>query len=176
MLRRIVILAVLLVSTAAPAFGHGEEITTDPEDGARLDAPPSEVGVALTEPPARGSTIRVLDGCGDDVVGRVSIAGPEMVARIRGGQPGRWRVRWAAISAVDGHPTQGRFSFRVAGESDCAAEPEPDPATSTPSSPEEPAEGDGEEDGSSGVPVGVAAAVALGIVALAIVARRSGSG
>ena len=187
--RAAVALALALAAAAAPAWAHGEKIRTDPDDGDTLPRPPRRVSVTLTEPPTREAVFEVTDGCGDAVVAEIAIDGEELEARIGGGSPGRWHARYRVISAVDGHPTDGRWHFSVDGERDCgdgdghgdgdgdgtddgddvAESPGPEPTVVSRGD-----DGDGEgEDG--GVPVVALTAGAVGLVALALVARRFGA-
>lgn len=134
-------IAVVLISLpVAPALAHSALTGSAPDDGARLDAPPDEVTVSYSEPPTTESRFAVLDGCGRDVTGNVEILNQTIDATVEGGEPGRWKVEWSVISAVDGHLTRDDVSFRVRGERDCSramAEPVPDddgeaPASSIP--------------------------------------------
>lgn len=113
----------LLVVAASAASAHGAYTSSSPAKGERLEATPDEVRVTLTEEPAHGSTIRVTDGCGRNVVEHVNLEGPDLVGIVGGEiapEPGAWRVRFRSISAVDGHAARGSFAFKVRGERDCA--------------------------------------------------------
>jgi len=106
---------------AAPAFAHGEETRSVPVSGADLRNAPEEVRVALSERPARDASMQITDGCGEEVSRTLAVVEDEIVARVSGGSPGRWRITWAAISSLDGHNTRGSITFRVAGAEDCPA-------------------------------------------------------
>lgn len=167
-----------LALAGAPAWGHGEEVSSEPEDGATLRRAPSEVVVTLTEPPAGNARMEITDGCGDDVTDGVSISGNDIVGATGAAEPGRWRVEWAAISEVDGHATEGTFSFRVRGAKDCSDDSEsPPPETTGSPSPEETAEeppqAEGDGDGGS-FPVVPVALGAVAVVGLAAAARFAG--
>ena len=148
---------VLLAFVAAPrAFGHAERAATTPEVNARVDEVPSTVTVSYTEPPAGDPVFRVLDGCGNDVVGDLKVQDMTVDATLSGGQPGAWKVEWRVISGVDGHDTRDSYSFRVAGKRDCtAAAPEPDP------------DDDGAADDEEGSGAGFLIPIAIGGVVLA---------
>ncbi|MDQ4065520.1 MAG: copper resistance protein CopC, partial [Actinomycetota bacterium] len=62
-----------------------------------------------------------IDGCGDDVVTDIQRDDRTVRLALATGQPGRWRVEYRVISALDGHLVRGDFAFRVAGERDCTA-------------------------------------------------------
>ena len=141
------LVTVVLLAIAAPAFAHGDISSSTPEAGARLKRPPRQVRLVLAEPPAAGSDMAVVDGCGEPVSGEAQRDGATLSASVAGGQPGRWRVRLRSISSVDGHLVTERFSFEVAGKRDCNAdtkEPEeeaPDDETSSPPPIADPDEG-----------------------------------
>lgn len=168
MRRFLVALAMLVaVAVAGPAHAHGDLRSSDPNAGARLQAPPSVVELDLAEPPTADSRFVVIDGCRDEVAVDFGRDGSRVTLPVAGGQPGRWRVEYRVISAVDGHLVRGDFAFRVAGQRDCS-----EPAASP-----EPAETDDEvaappgEEGGSG-PLVPLVAVGGGIVALAFVIRK----
>lgn len=132
----------LLVVTATAASAHGVYTNSSPPKGERLGAVPDEVRVTLTEDPAHGSTIRVTDGCGRNVVEHVNLEGPDLVAVVGGHvapEPGAWRVSFRSISAVDGHPARGSFAFEVRGNRDCARDEGPvDEKTESPDTSSQP--------------------------------------
>lgn len=176
--------AVVLASGAAPAWAHGEKVVSTPDDDARVDAPPRRVTLTLTEAPTPDAVLQVADGCGDDVVADVRVRGETVEASISGGSPGRWRARYEVISAIDGHPTDGRWDFTVRGARDCAAEGDDGAAEGDDGDDETPGHGptlaggggprdDG--DGGGGVPVVAVIAGAVALVAIALVARRFGA-
>ncbi len=109
-------------SLTMPAHGHGEFESARPEPGSALKAAPSAVAITLTEPPAPGTVVKVTDGCGRNVARDSSRDGQVVQAALAEGQPGRWRVQFRAISAVDGHSTRGSYKFRVRGRRDCTVD------------------------------------------------------
>lgn len=109
--------------SAGPAAAHGDISSSSPEADARVRRAPREVRLVLAEPPAAGSSLTVVDGCGDKVSGDPKRNGQNFSAAINGGRPGRWRVQLRSISAVDGHVISDRFTFQVAGKRDCSSEP-----------------------------------------------------
>jgi methionine-rich copper-binding protein CopC len=110
------------------AFAHAERTESRPAPRSESDAVPTEVSISFTEPPTSDSKVSVLDGCGDEVVEDVVSAGTEMTISLREGQPGRWKVETTVISGLDGHPKSDSWGFRVAGQADCSADPDPAPS------------------------------------------------
>ncbi|MDQ3941040.1 MAG: copper resistance protein CopC [Actinomycetota bacterium] len=123
----VLVAGLVLASIGGPARAHGDLRGTDPEAEARLKKAPNVVTVTLTEPPAKGSTLSVRDGCRKQVV---LSSGPDphtegiLIADLARGRPGRWQASYRAISSVDGHLTRGRFAFTVAGRKDCSNDPD----------------------------------------------------
>lgn len=152
-----------LAVIATPAWGHAALQSSEPEQGARLEAVPDRVLVSYAEPPTNDSTFAVIDGCGRDVADEVEVLNETIEASVATGQPGRWRVEWSVISAVDGHLTTDEVSFRVVGETDCSARGDVPPEAS----------GDIDEGQSSPlVPIAIAAVVIVGIGAAIRFATR----
>lgn len=153
-----------IVCAASPAFGHAALTSSDPEKGARLDSAPTEVTVSYAEPPTTNSEFAVLDGCDRDVTDSIDILNDTISATVREGQSGTWTVEWSVVSAVDGHLTRDKVSFRVAGEADCSAV----------AGDEGPADRTGSESSLPIVPIGIATAVILGIaVAIRLRSNRT---
>lgn len=109
--------------TAAPASAHAVLSRSTPPRGASVDSVPAEIAMRFTEPPTTDANVVVTDGCRRDVVGGIEVLNAKLTATIANGQPGRWRVRYELVSAVDGHPTSGSFSFRVQGDKNCDEAP-----------------------------------------------------
>lgn len=116
--------ALLLSTLIPPALAHGDIVSSSPESGARVKRAPRQVRLVLAEAPAAGSSLTVVDGCGDTVSGEPRRDAENITVAIDGGRPGRWRVRLRSISSVDGHVISQRFAFRVTGRRDCSEEPE----------------------------------------------------
>jgi methionine-rich copper-binding protein CopC len=167
-----VVIAAALAAWLIPAaaWSHAALSRADPPTAGRVAEVPDDVVLSMTETPVEAATdVVVTDGCERPVVAAVSTHDKEIHAEIRASaQPGRWRVEWATLSAEDGHDSDGKYAFRVAGNKDCS---EPAPAAG-----EEPSDGDraagdgGEEDEGSdfpAVPVVLGAAALIGIAFLA---------
>lgn len=117
-----------------PALAHAEKARMSPEEGSRLGRAPKEVTISFTEPLTADAQVVVVDGCGQQVQTAVQVSNRAAVAAIAAGaQPGRWRVSWRVISAVDGHATSGQARFAVTGERDCSpVSPPPGPSAPEP--------------------------------------------
>lgn len=110
----------LVLAAAGPAAAHGEKVRTDPPDGAGVKTAPGRVSVTLSEAPTPQAKLQLTDGCGRQVARSVAVRGADIVASVSNAQPGRWRASFRAISSVDGHESEGSWTFRVAGDRDCS--------------------------------------------------------
>ena len=110
---------IVLLLLPGVASAHGDLQGTRPEDGSTVGRAPSEVTVTLTEPPTKGAEATVSDGCKKFVPAVVSVQGNDIVLSPAGGEAGKWKVSYRAVSAVDGHQTRGKFTFTVRGKRDC---------------------------------------------------------
>lgn len=109
-----VLAIVLAVPTAASA--HDQLVSSDPADGASLEAPPEAITLTFSDTPLDVSPqIRVTGPDGAVVAdGAPAIEGTAAVLALPDGLPtGRSTVQWRVVSA-DGHPIEGSFSFDVA--------------------------------------------------------------
>ncbi len=159
-----VILAAL--GYATPAGAHAERSASSPREGATIAAAPEVLRVTFTEPPTGDAAVRVLDGCGRDVVEDVEVQNFEIAARLAAGQPGSWTVHTNVISIVDGHNTRDRWTFGVRGPADCSS---PDP-------PDGDAARDQPDDagGGSALPLVLLGAAAVALIAVAALLRGRG--
>ena len=131
---------------AAPAQAHSELVSTDPADGAVLDAPPTIVSFTFNEP-LMPDFVRFI---GTDPSGNTgdlpvsSVEGPTATIAWPASAPGgEWTVSYRVVSQ-DGHPIEGGITFSYADASPTAsptsAACSPTPragsrSTETPSSP-----------------------------------------
>jgi hypothetical protein len=164
-----------IVTLASPAAAHGDLQGTDPEQLATVRRAPRSVAITFTEAPTAQAVLKVSDGCKRDVTQGIEVVDATATVRVAVGQPGRWRVSYRVISALDGHESKGFYTFTVAGRKDCT--PDDPPATETPggeaaatTNPE------GRDVSGSGAPVVPIAFGALAVVVLAFIVRRSGTG
>ena len=112
--------ATWLLLCAAPALAHGDLQGSTPEDGSSVAKRPKQISLTLTEPPGAGTTVQITDGCKRNVPANVEQSGQDVTAAVNGGKPGRWHVRFRAVSSVDGHTTKGGIRFTVRGKKDCS--------------------------------------------------------
>lgn len=169
--------ALVLAGICAPAGAHGDIQASDPAPDSRVRRAPRSVAITFTEAPTAQAILDVRDGCRRNVAQGVEVADATATVRVATGQPGKWRVSYRVISALDGHQTQGSYTFRVAGRRDCNPDeptPEPDPED-TGGDPEAAPTDDGDDTSGSGAPVIPIALGAVGVVVLALILRRSGS-
>jgi methionine-rich copper-binding protein CopC len=138
----IALLVAFSVVTGAPAANaHAEGVASSPVNNTQV-ASPAQISVTFTEDLIlEYSYIALFDGAGNpvpqgpatvDASGKVlSSAIPQTLAA------GIYRVVWNALS-VDGHETDGEFSFEVLANpgGDATAEPTTDPAGEVPVDPE----------------------------------------
>lgn len=118
---------VVLLVLPGVAAAHGDLKGTSPEDGSTVGKVPKEITVALTEPPTQGAEAKATDGCKKKVPAAVSVDGNDIVLSLGGGEPGKWKVSYRAVSAEDGHQTRGSFAFSASGRKDCSPAPDDDP-------------------------------------------------
>lgn len=117
------ILAVMMVGwMAAPALAAPSMLSSDPEEGAEMHAPPGEVTVEFSEPLQDSSGLTVEDGCGNKVSegpGRiVGTAGNELNVVI---DDAPYRGTYTASYVATGvtGTTTGSFTFIVHGGANC---------------------------------------------------------
>jgi copper transport protein len=128
---RIVLLVGLLagllltgVATASPAAAHATLVSTDPAEGARLDAVPEQVTLEFSESVSLAAGYaRVLTAEGERLdTGAARVDGTSVVVPLRTDVPeGGYLVTYRVISA-DSHPIAGAFSF-VVGDGELVAGP-----------------------------------------------------
>ncbi|MFN2588723.1 MAG: copper resistance protein CopC [Actinomycetota bacterium] len=165
--------ACAVAALAGPAAAHGDIQATDPDRLARVRRPPRSVAVTFTEAPTAQAVLKVRDGCRRDVTQGVDVADATATARVAVGQPGRWRVSYRVISALDGHESRGLYTFTVAGRRDCT--PDEPPATGAPDDAAAAPTPEGEDPAGAGAPVIPIALGAIAVVVLAFIVRRSGA-
>jgi copper transport protein len=109
------IVAIVLLG-AIPAAAHAVVVTSSPNDGARLSAPPAEVQIRFSEPVSiELGGLRVVDRNGDRVdVGATNAPQPTVIAIAL--EPdlraGAYIASYRVVSA-DGHPISGAITFAV---------------------------------------------------------------
>ena len=111
----LVALAIVLVGVS-PASAHAELVSTDPEEGAVLDAAPASVVLTFNEPVRLTSQeVAVYDAEGDPVEASASATGVDVTVALAGAADladGTYVVSWNVLSS-DGHPISGALTFSV---------------------------------------------------------------
>ena len=108
------VLAIALLALPAVASAHAELVSSDPADGAVLDAPPSEVVLTFEGEVTDESGFTVSDADGAEVgTGELDLDVAERNV-LRGAvtitEPGTYTVDWTGV-AEDGHPETGSYTF-----------------------------------------------------------------
>ena len=109
------------VGTSGVAGAHANYLRSDPAPNARLDAPPARVVVGFSEKVTFASSgLAILDQTGRELAtGGVATADPTELAlpfpasAVTAGRGAVYTVAWHTVSAEDGDPAKGYFSFVV---------------------------------------------------------------
>ena len=109
-------------ATGFVAVGHSNLVSSSPGAGDVLTAPPTEIRLVFSEPIDPGYTsLDLLDGTGKAILVGAGTADPAdprtLVAPIPAGSPlasdSLYTVNWRALSAADGHTTDGFLTFGI---------------------------------------------------------------
>ena len=130
------ILFVVLVGVE-PAFAHANLLRSDPPASSALNSAPQTINLWFSEPVEPDfSAINLLDGKGNPVKTPHSTVDPsdqKHMLLAPGSLPdGVYTVSWRAISAADGHATNGSFAFAIGAVTGLAALAAPDTETIPP--------------------------------------------
>jgi methionine-rich copper-binding protein CopC len=99
------------VASASPAAAHARLVSTDPEDGSHLNAPPDRVSLRFDEPVDPHATIQVRTDDGTNVGrGATTVDGATVSRDISGPRDGGYTVTYRVVSD-DGHPVVGTLTF-----------------------------------------------------------------
>jgi hypothetical protein len=113
----VALLAAVALLVAGPAGAHSELESSDPADGATLDAAPEAVSFTFNEDLlAQGNAITVTELATDTrlAIGEVVVDGDSVSAAWPEASPaGEYRAAYRVVSA-DGHPIDGTITFTVA--------------------------------------------------------------
>ena len=116
---------------APTALAHSELVSSDPADGATLDAAPTTVSFTFNEP-LMPDFVRFVATDPSGATGDLpvsSVEGPTATIDWPATAPGgEWRVNYRVVSQ-DGHPIEGGITFSYA-----AANPTPSPTSAAPTS------------------------------------------
>ncbi|MBF4994028.1 copper resistance protein CopC [Arthrobacter gandavensis] len=121
---------------AAPAHAHDELVSSNPADGAVLDAAPSEIELVFSsELMDLGNQVIVEDSAGNNVAESEPVLTREtLTLAVPALDAGDYNVNWRAVSS-DGHPITGTFSFTV-NASEGAETAAPETAAASPAASE----------------------------------------
>lgn len=189
----VVLLLLVLVAGGGIAQAHSELVSSSPEDGQVLDAPPTEVTFTFNEDLLPDFVNFVATNADGDVTELVvsGLNGPTVVLAWPPQAPGgEWQIDYRVVSA-DGHPVDGSITFSYVAESPSPtptpSTPSPSPSATTSSATPEPAPTSAEPSPSavpasesSGPSTGwiiaiVGVGALIGIVVVGLVARRRAS-
>ena len=131
-----IVLPAVLVMGAAPSFGHSDLASATPDQGARLESPPTEIGLRFTEDiSTQFAQVSLTRDTGSPQRLPITVRGPLLTASVprpTGESSGGlvpWTVAYRVVSA-DGHPITGAVEFTAP-----ASAAVPPTATATPSAP-----------------------------------------
>jgi len=106
----------LTLALAAPAFAHTALLGANPAPNSTISAPKS-LKLTFSEkivPAFSGFKVAMSDGMTVDVATKVSSDGKTMTGTPKGSfMSGSYKLSWHAASVVDGHRTEGSFTFKV---------------------------------------------------------------
>ncbi len=122
---------------APAAQAHSELVSSDPADGATLDAPPASVSFTFNED-LLPDFVRLIATSPAGVTGDLplsSVQGPTVTADWPApAEGGEWTVSYRVVSQ-DGHPIEGGITFSYAGTAPTSSGPAPTSAAPTSSAP-----------------------------------------
>ena len=117
----LVFAVVALVFTAGPAVAHTELISTTPADQQTVGRTPAVVVLTFDESLlAMGTQVVVTGPEGPVQMGAPDVAETKVSQNLRGGPAGHYTVAWR-VTAADGHPLSGTFTFTAAAAGNGAA-------------------------------------------------------
>jgi len=119
----VVVSGSLVLGYATAALAHATYESSEPPDEGTVASPPSQVSAEFSEPLIpENSFMDVTDPCGADVGGATTVTAKSMTVQQSGTHAGEYVVSWKAHSSVDGHVTEGTFSFTSTGGDECPGE------------------------------------------------------
>lgn len=109
------LLATLVVLAPAGALAHDELHSSDPADGATVEAP-EELVLRFSGDIAQVGAQLQISGAGRDLAdGSPVVQGSDLVQPLTDLAPGDYEVVWRVTSS-DGHPISGELGFTVQGD------------------------------------------------------------
>jgi copper resistance protein C len=117
----LVVAVVTLVFAAGPAAAHTELISTTPADQQTVGRTPAVVVLIFDESLlAMGTQVVVTGPQGPVQIGTPDVAETRVSQNLQGGPAGHYTVAWR-VTAADGHPLSGTFTFTTAAAGNGAA-------------------------------------------------------
>ena len=177
-LKKIVLVALLVLPLGqGVAYAHGDISSSNPEADSSVKKAPGHLIINFTESPTKSSVVKVKDGCGTEIVDNLDFSQKTAHVFVEDGRPGKWKVSYKVLSADDGHRTSGSYGFTVNGKEDCASDGGNSSGGNNNGSEGGPGDqaagGPGnEEDDESSFPVVPIAIGSVGVIGLALIARR----
>lgn len=110
-LAAILVLVAVLAGPAPLASAHAALLSTDPENGARLDSPIDYVTFTFDEP-VRPRIFTLVDERGDRSEPEPEVDGDDVIVPVDTDEGGWYALSWSVVSD-DGHPISGAITFRV---------------------------------------------------------------
>jgi methionine-rich copper-binding protein CopC len=108
-----------LLSASSIVSAHAVMESSNPVADSTVRRVPRNISITLTEPPAPGTTVHVIDGCSGNVASQLGSDGHVLDVGIGEAEPGPWSVYFRTISTIDGHTRSGDFNFTVRGKASC---------------------------------------------------------
>ncbi|KZB81654.1 copper resistance CopC family protein [Amycolatopsis regifaucium] len=138
----LLVAGVTLLSAATPAMAHTELKSSDPESGASLATPPTQVKLTFSGPVALADNPIQITGPENAswTVGRAEVAGTVVTAPVQAvGPAGEYTLRYK-VASEDSHVASGSVKFNLSApasspSSSSAAAPVSSPAPATSATP-----------------------------------------
>ena len=114
------------LATAAPVSAHAELVSSDPANGATLDALPTEIVLTFSENVGNPAGLSVVTADGTVLeTGELEVVDDTMRLPLAAASatPGHYLISYDVTSA-DGHPIGGELHFLIAGSSGANPAPE----------------------------------------------------
>lgn len=125
-IRGAIVLAFVVAIICVASFAPAQDVRSQPAAGSSQARVPERVTITFGSPQARSTRIEVEDPCGARAHrGGTSVSGSRATVELDATASGRYLVSYAGISAADGSPTRGTFTFLVEGVQGCAADDRP---------------------------------------------------
>ena len=113
-MRWLIAVAATGLMLTAPAFGHARLRSSTPDADASLAAAPKSLVLNYSESVRLAVLTLSTDGKNIPLtIDRDAPAALQITVTLPALAAGKYQVRWSALSAADGHATQGTFSFAI---------------------------------------------------------------